>query len=66
MCNGFYKARAFGGVGESLADFAHRFIEAVVEIHEGVRRPEFFLKFFASYYLQRFSTSMTRTWKGCS
>src|SRR5260370_12542220 len=47
--NGFHKAGTLGGVGEGLTDFADRFVEPVVEIHESVRGPEFFLKFLASY-----------------
>jgi len=49
--NGFHKAGTLGGVAESLTDFADRFVEPVVEIHESVRGPEFFLKFLASYDL---------------
>src|SRR5713101_9864120 len=49
--NGFHKAGTLGGVAEGLADFADRFVEPVVEIHESVRGPEFFLKFLASYDL---------------
>src|SRR5580693_3111702 len=47
--NGFHKTGTLGGVAEGLADFADRFVETVVEIHEGVRGPELFLKFFTSY-----------------
>src|SRR6266849_10382551 len=49
--NGFHKPGTLGGVSEGLTDFADRFVEPVVEIHEGVRGPEFILKFFASYDL---------------
>jgi hypothetical protein len=49
--NSFYKARTFGGVAKSLADFVDPFIEPVVEIDKGVLRPEFFPKFLASYDL---------------
>ena len=49
--NGFYKARTFSGVAESLADFADRFVEPVVEIHESVCGPEIFLKLLTSYDL---------------
>src|ERR1700722_18893723 len=49
--NSFYKARTFCGVAEALANFADRFVVPVVEIHESVRRPEFLLKFLASYDL---------------
>jgi hypothetical protein len=49
--NGFHKAGTLGGVAEGLTDFADRFVEPVVEIHESVRGPEFFLKFLASYDL---------------
>ena len=49
--NSFYKARTFCGVAEALADFADRSVEPVVEIQESVRRPEFLLKFLASYDL---------------
>src|ERR1700674_253607 len=49
--NGFHKAGTFGGVAEGLTDFADRFVEPVVEIHESVRGPEFFLKFLSSYDL---------------
>src|ERR1700688_4371973 len=48
---GFHKARTLSEVAEGLADFADRFVEPVVEIHESVRGPKFFLKFFASYDL---------------
>jgi hypothetical protein len=47
--NGFYKARAFCGVAESLTDFAYRFVEPVIKIHESVRGPELFLKVLAGY-----------------
>jgi hypothetical protein len=49
--NGFHIAGTLGGVAEGLADFANCFIESVVEIDEGVRRPKFFLKLLASYDL---------------
>src|SRR5216683_3891751 len=49
--NGFYKAGTLRGVAEGFANFADRFVEPVVEIHESVRGPEFFLKFLASYDL---------------
>src|SRR6266851_5308901 len=49
--NGFHKAGTLGGVAEGLTDFADRFVEPVVEIHESVRGPEFFLKLLASYDL---------------
>jgi hypothetical protein len=49
--NGFHKAGTLGGVAEGLTDFTDRSVEPVVEIHEGVRRPEFFLKFLASHNL---------------
>jgi len=49
--NGFHKAGTLGGVPEGLADFADRFVEPVVEIHESVRGPEFLLKLLASYDL---------------
>jgi hypothetical protein len=49
--NGFHKARTLGGVAEGLTDFADRFVETVVEIHEGVRGPEFLLKLFPSHDL---------------
>jgi len=49
--NGFYKAGTLRGVAEGFANFADRFVEPVVEIHESVRGPEFFLKLLASYDL---------------
>src|SRR6266849_2926112 len=49
--NGFHKAGTLGGVAQGLADFADRFVEPVVEIHESVRGPESSLKFLASYDL---------------
>src|SRR5436309_10381597 len=49
--NGFHKAETPGGVADGLSDFVDRFVEPVVEIHESVCRPEFFLKFLASYDL---------------
>jgi hypothetical protein len=49
--NGFHKAWTRGGVAEGLTDFVDRFVEPVVEIHERVCGPEFFLKLLASYYL---------------
>jgi hypothetical protein len=49
--NGFHKAGTLGGVAQGLTDFADRFVETVVEIHESVREPEFFLKLLASYDL---------------
>src|SRR5580700_5596439 len=49
--NSFYKAGTFGGVAKGLTDFVDSFIEPVVEIDKGVLRPEFFLKFLASYDL---------------
>src|SRR5580658_6762188 len=51
--NGLHEARAFGRVSKRFTDFVNCFIEAVVEIHESVRRPEFFLQFLAGYYLAR-------------
>ena len=47
--NGFNKPWTVGGVAEGLTDFVNRFVEPVVEIHERVCGPEFFLKFLASY-----------------
>jgi hypothetical protein len=47
--NSFHEAGAGGGVTERLTDFVDRFIESVVKVHEGVGRPEFFLKFLARY-----------------
>ena len=49
--NGFNKAGTLRRVAESLTDFADRFVETVVEIHEGVRGPEFLLKLFPSHDL---------------
>jgi hypothetical protein len=49
--NGFHEAGTFGGVPQGVTDFAYRFIQAVIEVHESVRGPEPFLKFFASYDL---------------
>src|SRR6266853_3339441 len=49
--NSFHKAGTRGRVAEGLTDFVDRFVEPVVEIHESVRAPEFFLKFIASYDL---------------
>jgi hypothetical protein len=47
--NGFHKAGTLSRVAESLTDFTDRFVEPVIEIYKSVRRPEFFLKFLASY-----------------
>jgi hypothetical protein len=47
--NGFHKAGTLDGVAERLADFADRFVETVVEIHESIRGPELFLEFLTSY-----------------
>src|SRR6202795_3315981 len=47
--NSFHKTGTLGGVTEGLTDFVDRFVEPVVEIHESVCGPEFFLKFLASY-----------------
>ena len=47
--NGFHKAGTLDGVAEGLTDFADRFVETVVEIHESVRGPELFLEFLTSY-----------------
>jgi hypothetical protein len=49
--NGFHKARTLGGVAEGLTDFADRFVETMVEIHESVRGPEFLLKLLPSHDL---------------
>src|SRR5580704_5181737 len=49
--NSFYKARTLCGIAKGLADFADRFVEPVVEIHEGICRPQLFLKFLTSYDL---------------
>ena len=49
--NGFHKAGTLGGVAKGLANFADRFVEPVVEIHESVGGPEFLLKLLASYDL---------------
>jgi hypothetical protein len=49
--NRFHKAGTLGGVAEGLTKFIDRFVEPVVEIHESVRGPEFFLKFLTSYDL---------------
>ena len=49
--NGFHKAGTLGGVAEGLTDFADRFVEPVVEIHESVRGPELLLELLASYDL---------------
>src|SRR5215472_7884261 len=49
--NGFHEAGTFGGVAEGLTDFVDRFVQPVVEIHESVCGPEFFLKFVTSYDL---------------
>src|SRR5579859_1051096 len=46
--NGFHKTRTLGGVAQGLANFADCFVESVVEIDEGVRRPKFLLKLLAS------------------
>src|ERR1700676_2286030 len=47
----FHKAGTLGGVAERFTDFVDRFVEPVVEIDKSVCRPEFFLKFLASYDL---------------
>jgi hypothetical protein len=52
-CNGFHKSGTLGGVAKGLTEFVNRFIEPVVEIHERVCWPEFFLKFLASYDFSR-------------
>jgi hypothetical protein len=44
----FHEAGTLGGVAQGLTYFADCFVQAVVEVHESVRRPEFFLKFLAS------------------
>src|SRR5215469_2486063 len=49
--NGFHKAGTFGGVAEGLTDFVDCFVEPVVEIHESVCGPKFFLKFLTGYDL---------------
>jgi hypothetical protein len=49
--NSFHKAGTRCGVAEGLSDFVNRFVKPVVEIHESVCGPEFFLKFLASYDL---------------
>src|SRR5713101_9664728 len=49
--NSFHKAGTLGGVAKGLTDFADRLVEPVVEIHECVCGPEYFLKFLASYDL---------------
>src|SRR5580704_16579640 len=41
--NGFHKAGTFGGVAEGLSDFVDRFLEPVVQVHEGVCWPELLL-----------------------
>lgn len=45
--DGFYKAGTFGGIAEGLTDLVNHFVEAVVEIHEGVCGPKLFLKLLA-------------------
>ena len=49
----FHEAGTLGGVAQGLTYFADCFVEAVVEVHESVSRPEFFLKFLASCDLAR-------------
>jgi hypothetical protein len=49
--NGFHKAGTLRGVAEGLADFVDRFVEPVVEIHEGIGGPELLLQFLSRYYL---------------
>src|SRR6266436_895999 len=49
--NSLHKAGALCGVAEGLTDFVDRFVEPVVEIHESVCGPQFFLKLLASYDL---------------
>jgi|SRR5580692_7227291 hypothetical protein len=49
--NGFNKAGTLRRVAESLTDFADRFVEPMVKIHESVRGPEFFLKLLPGYDL---------------
>src|SRR5438552_2270054 len=46
--HGFHKARTFRRVAESFADFVDRFVEPMIEVDEGVRGPEPFLKILAS------------------
>src|SRR5271156_454721 len=49
--NGFNKTGTLRRVAESFTDFADRFVESVVKIHESVRGPKSFLKFIAGYDL---------------
>jgi len=49
--NSLHKAGTLGRVAEGLTDFVDRFIDPVIEIHEGVCGPESFLNFLASYDL---------------
>ena len=49
--NGFHEAGTLSRVAEGLADFVDDFVEPVVEIHEGISRPELFLQFLACHDL---------------
>ena len=49
--NRFHKTGTLGGVAKGLTELVDCFVDPVVEIHESVCGPEFFLKFLASYDL---------------
>src|SRR5690349_19187947 len=46
-CQGLDKSRIGGRIAQRLTDLVHQRVEAVVEVHEGVRRPETLPQFFA-------------------
>src|SRR6185295_6726342 len=49
----FDESGTLGGIAQRLADLVDRFVEAVVEIHERIRRPEATLEFRARHEIAR-------------
>jgi hypothetical protein len=49
--DGFHKTGTLGRISERVTDFAYRFVEPVIEIHESVSGPQLFLEFFTRYDL---------------
>ena len=54
------------GITEGVTDLIDALVEPVVEIDKHVGRPEFLLQLFAGHNFAGCSSSIARTWKGCS
>jgi hypothetical protein len=58
------EARRVGGVAQGLSQLIDRGVQAVVEVNEGIRRPDLGAEFFPIYYFPRVTEQDAENAKG--